>query len=65
MTITLTNGNAVPITAVTFTDTYPANLVNAAAPGQATTCGGTASATAGGNTLALANGTIRRMATAR
>jgi hypothetical protein len=58
LTITLANGNPLAINGVAFTDTYPANLVNAAVPNGATTCGGTVTAAAGGGTVALANGTI-------
>ena len=59
LTITLTNSNASAITGAAFTDTYPAGLVNAAAPAGATTCaGGTVTAAAGGNTVALSGGTI-------
>lgn len=58
LTITLTNTATVPQTGAGFTDTYPANLVNAAVPGAATTCGGTVTAAAGGGSVALAGGTI-------
>jgi uncharacterized repeat protein (TIGR01451 family) len=61
LTITLTNPNGSAITGVGFTDTYPAGLVNAAAPAAATTCApGTATAPPGpaGNSLALSGGTI-------
>ncbi|MDH4226694.1 MAG: DUF11 domain-containing protein [Deltaproteobacteria bacterium] len=59
ITITLTNSNGVDITGAAFTDTYPANLVNAAAPAEATTCaGGTVTATAGAGSVALSGATI-------
>lgn len=58
LTITLTNTNTVAITGVAFTDGYPANLVNAAVPGLTNTCGGAASAVAGGTQLTLNGGTI-------
>jgi hypothetical protein len=58
LTITLTNSNTASISGATFTDTYPANLVNAGAPAVSNTCGGTATATAGGNSLTLSGGTI-------
>lgn len=59
LTVTLTNPNTTAITGAAFTDTYPANLVNTATPGGATTCaGGAVTATAGGNSLALSGGTI-------
>ena len=38
ITVTLTNGNAQAVTAVSFLDTYPAGLVNTGTPGVATTC---------------------------
>jgi len=59
LTITLSNSNSsTNISGVTFTDTYPANLVNAATPAASTTCGGTLSAAGGGNSIALSGGTI-------
>jgi uncharacterized repeat protein (TIGR01451 family) len=58
LTITLTNSNGEAITGVTFTDAYPAGLVNAATTNAATTCGGTVTAAAGGNSLALSAATI-------
>jgi uncharacterized repeat protein (TIGR01451 family) len=57
MTITLTNPNAVAITGVAFTDTYPVNLVNNG--GLVNNCGGSATAGAGNpGTLTLSAGTI-------
>jgi uncharacterized repeat protein (TIGR01451 family) len=61
LTITLTNSNAVTLTGVAFTDTYPAGVVNTATPGAAITgagCTGTLTAAAGGNTLALTVGVV-------
>ena len=58
LTITLTNSNSASITGATFTDTYPANLVNAGTPALSNSCGGTATAAAGGTSLALSGGTI-------
>ncbi|MBK5276635.1 MAG: DUF11 domain-containing protein [Desulfuromonadales bacterium] len=58
LTITLTNPNTAAITGLTFTDTYPANLFNAAAPNLTSTCGGTATAAPGSGTLSLTGGTI-------
>jgi hypothetical protein len=58
LTITLTNTNTIAVTGVAFTDSYPANLVNAAVPGLANTCGGAAGAAAGGTQLTLTGGTI-------
>lgn len=57
-TITLTNPNTAAITGVTFTDSYPANLFNAAVPNLVSTCGGTSAAAPGSNSLSLAGGTI-------
>ncbi|MGZ4808199.1 MAG: DUF7933 domain-containing protein [Thermoanaerobaculia bacterium] len=56
--ITITNSNAFAASGVAFTDTYPLGLVNAAVPGGASTCGGTVTAAAGGNTVALSGGTV-------
>ena len=57
LNITLTNPNNVAATGVGFTDTYPANLVNAAAAASPQ-CGGTITAASGGGSLVLAGGTI-------
>jgi uncharacterized repeat protein (TIGR01451 family) len=58
LSITLANPNAQPVTGAAFTDNYPAGLVNATTPALANTCGGTATAAAGGGSLTLAGGTI-------
>ena len=58
LTVTLQNTNLVSATSVSFTDTYPANLLNTATPGLTNTCGGTATAAANGTSLSLSNGTI-------
>lgn len=60
LTITLGNSNtSANITGVAFTDTYPANLFNAATPNASTTCpGGTLAATAGGGAVALSGASI-------
>lgn len=59
LTITLSNSNAsTNISGVAFTDTYPANLVNAATPSASTTCGGSLTAAGGGNSIALSGGSI-------
>jgi uncharacterized repeat protein (TIGR01451 family) len=59
LTITLTNANAIAFTGAAFTDVYPANLLNTATPGAATTCtGGTVTAADNGTSLALSGGTI-------
>lgn len=58
LTITLTAADVTPVTGVAFTDNYPAGLVNSATPNLTNTCGGTASATGGGNSLSLSGATI-------
>jgi uncharacterized repeat protein (TIGR01451 family) len=58
LTITLSNTYANPQRGTAFTDTYPAGLVNAPAPGASTTCGGTVTAAAGGGSVALSGATI-------
>ncbi|HWW60543.1 MAG TPA: hypothetical protein VN181_04165, partial [Thermoanaerobaculia bacterium] len=58
LTITLTNTNASPITGVSFTDNYDADIDNAAAPGVNNTCGGAVTAVGGDSSLALSGGTI-------
>ena len=59
MTFTLTNPNAVAQTGANFTDTYPANLVNASPLTVGGTCTGvTTTASAGGNTFNLTAGNI-------
>ena len=59
LTITLSNPNSVAISGAAFTDSYPANMVNAATPAGATTCtGGTVTAASGGPSTALSGGTI-------
>lgn len=60
LTITLTNPNAgTALSGLAFTDTYPASIVNAAAPAAATTCtGGTVTAAAGGGSVALSGASL-------
>lgn len=59
LTITITNPDTLQITNVAFTDTYPANLVNANPTGAATTCSsGTVTASTGGGSVALSGATI-------
>lgn len=59
LTITLTNNNTVDLTGAAFTDTYPANLVNASTPAGATSCtGGTVTAVAAAGSVSLAGATI-------
>ena len=56
LTITLSNTNAIAITGVAFTDTYPAGVTNSTTA--STTCGGAATAVVNGGTVALSAGTI-------
>lgn len=58
LAITLQNSNLAAATGVTFTDSYPADLVNAAGPAVTNTCGGSVTAAGGGSSLALSGGTI-------
>ncbi|HVO52005.1 MAG TPA: DUF11 domain-containing protein, partial [Thermoanaerobaculia bacterium] len=62
MTVTVTNGNSIAITGVSLTDTLPAGLEIASAPGTGGTCatadGGLVTAVGGGSTLALTGATI-------
>ncbi|WP_027715630.1 DUF11 domain-containing protein [Desulfuromonas sp. TF] len=58
LTITLQNTNLAAATGVTFTDTYPSDLFNAAVPGVTNSCGGSVTAVGGGSSLALSGGTI-------
>ena len=56
--IWLTNPSGAPVAGAAFTDTYPANLVNASAPNASTNCGGSVTAAPGGSSVALSGGTI-------
>lgn len=60
MTITVTNHNPTTnLTALAFTDTYPAGLVNAASPAAARSCGtGTLAAAANGGSFAVSAATV-------
>ncbi len=57
-TITLSNPNTIAANITALTDTLPTGLVIAAPPNAASTCGGTLTVTAGGNTIALTGGVI-------
>jgi len=59
LTLTITNPNPnEPLTGVAFTDTYPANLVNASPLQTTNSCGGTLTASAGGGSISLTGGVI-------
>ena len=61
LTFTITNPNpSDTLTGIAFTDTYPAGLtnVNPLSPAVANTCGGSVSASAGGNSVALSGGSL-------
>jgi uncharacterized repeat protein (TIGR01451 family) len=58
MSFVITNNTAAAITGMSFSDTYPANLVNETPPNVSTDCGGTVTATAGVGSLSLAGGGI-------
>jgi uncharacterized repeat protein (TIGR01451 family) len=59
LTFTITNPNAGnALSGVAFADTYPAGLVTNTPPGIVNTCAGTATASAGGNSISLSGGTI-------
>jgi uncharacterized repeat protein (TIGR01451 family) len=63
MSITLENTNLNAATNIAFNDIYPAGLVNTATPGVTNSCGGTATAVAGDNSLILSGGTLAAGAT--
>ena len=54
LSFTITNGNTVAIS-VNFTDSLPANLVVATAPGVSNACGGSVTALAGATSISYAN----------
>lgn len=59
LTITLSNPNPLPATGVALTDSYPSGLVNTATPNASTSCtGGTLTAVASGNSIALSGASI-------
>jgi len=58
MTIAFANPNASAIVGVAFTDNYPPGIANGTTVLASNSCGGTVTATAGGNSLQLAGATI-------
>jgi hypothetical protein len=59
LNFTLTNPNAADaLSGVAFTDSLPAGLVVASTPNFSSTCGGTATATAGSSSISLTAGTL-------
>jgi len=56
--MSLRNGAAVGATSISLSDTLPADVTVADAPNAATTCGGTLTAAAGGDTLAFTGGAV-------
>ena len=59
LTVVVNNPTPINFTNARFTDSYPAGLVNAAAPAASTTCaGGTVAAAAGGTSFSLSGATI-------
>ncbi|MHB8728390.1 MAG: DUF6701 domain-containing protein [Sulfuricaulis sp.] len=59
LTVTLTNPTTtVDITGAAFTDSYPVGMKNSSTPALTNSCGGTATAAAGGSSLTLSGATI-------
>src|SRR4051812_4145361 len=58
LTITITNPNAKQIVGLSFTDAYPTNLQNAAAPALTNSCGGVATGAASATSLSLSGGSL-------
>ena len=58
LTITLTNPNGTALTGATFTDSYPATMVNGAAAGTTTCTNGTVTTVSGSATLMLSGAII-------
>lgn len=56
--ITITNPGVAAANDLAFIDTYPTGLVNAAAPGASSTCGGIVTAEPGASSLALSGGSV-------
>ena len=58
LTLQITNPNGVALTGLAFIDSFPSNLTVAAAPGAASTCGGTFAPVAGATSVSLSGGTV-------
>ncbi len=59
LTLIITNPNATQgLSGVAFSDSFPAGMTVASPPGAANSCNGTFTATAGANSINLANGTL-------
>lgn len=58
LSVTLTNTNLGASSNLGFNDVYPAGLVNTASPSVTNTCGGAATAAAGGNSLTLSGASL-------
>ena len=63
LSFTITNNSGIQLTGLSFTDSLPAGLVVANPPNLTNTCGGTATAAAGGASIALSGGTLAANAT--
>jgi uncharacterized repeat protein (TIGR01451 family) len=64
ISIANTNGGAIALNGLALTDTLPAGVTIAVTPGASTTCGnGSVSATAGGDSVALGDGSVGAGAT--
>ena len=58
LTLTLSNSNAIDLTAVAVNDSYPVAIINATPASASTTCGGTLTAVDGGGDVDLIGATI-------
>ena len=58
LTVAIANPGTTTLTGAGLVDNYPAGMVNAAAPGGATTCGGSVTAAPGGTSFTLTGATI-------
>lgn len=58
LSVVITNPNSATVKGLSFTDTYPGTMVNAASPTVTSNCSGSTTASAGTNTLVLSGGQI-------